>query len=423
MQITDIPQKFQLPFGGDASGSYLTYPIPLSGAGAGRASLQTGFPPTTFVPVAGGGNPPWGADVNGILYWSTRWLQWAQAGGLPGVYDSAFATAVGGYPAGAMLRATTLGNGRYWISLVDNNTSNPDALPIGGAGTWMPFPDVAVQRQAGNYAVDNGSVNAAQIALYPAPTTWASIVGSPIRFKIKFTNTTTTPTVRIGSISAATMVNADGTALAVGQLPAKCIVDGLPRDDGTFQVNAPAKSAATISPFKTGFIYICPFASLSGLPLLECAGSIEQISTYPSLYSEIGTTFGGDGVDTFGIPDYRGYFLRGWDHGAGRDLGPRTAGPGGVTGDNIGSVEASTAGNIVFDSVLATLAPQTSGSPNADPLFNLVFASEATTVAGFVNNFQYSGPVAHAVKISLNTNVGSGETRGINVNPMFAIAY
>ena len=55
---------------------------------------------------------------------------------------------------------------------------------------------------------------------------------------------------------------------------------------------------------------------------LECNGSAISRTTYPALFSAIGTTYGvGDGSTTFNIPDMRGYFARGWDHGRGVDIG------------------------------------------------------------------------------------------------------
>jgi microcystin-dependent protein len=45
-------------------------------------------------------------------------------------------------------------------------------------------------------------------------------------------------------------------------------------------------------------------------------------STYSSLFSAIGTTYGvGDGSTTFNLPDLRGEFPRGWDDGRGVDTG------------------------------------------------------------------------------------------------------
>jgi microcystin-dependent protein len=37
-----------------------------------------------------------------------------------------------------------------------------------------------------------------------------------------------------------------------------------------------------------------------------CDGSLLSISSYQALYALIGTTYGGDGVNTFGVPDLRG---------------------------------------------------------------------------------------------------------------------
>lgn len=55
---------------------------------------------------------------------------------------------------------------------------------------------------------------------------------------------------------------------------------------------------------------------------LECNGALVSRSTYAALFASIGTIWGaGDGSTTFQLPDFRGYFRRGWDHGAGVDAG------------------------------------------------------------------------------------------------------
>lgn len=53
---------------------------------------------------------------------------------------------------------------------------------------------------------------------------------------------------------------------------------------------------------------------------LECNGNTVSRTTYPLLFSKIGTTFGnGDGSTTFNLPDLRGEFIRGFDSGRGID--------------------------------------------------------------------------------------------------------
>jgi len=59
---------------------------------------------------------------------------------------------------------------------------------------------------------------------------------------------------------------------------------------------------------------------------LELAGQAISRTTYSALFALFGTTYGvGDGSTTFNLPDLRGEFVRGWDHGRGIDAG-RTLG-------------------------------------------------------------------------------------------------
>jgi microcystin-dependent protein len=60
---------------------------------------------------------------------------------------------------------------------------------------------------------------------------------------------------------------------------------------------------------------------------LELDGSVQSTATYPDLAAYIGSKFnkGDEGTGNFRLPESRGEFLRGWDHGrgidAGRDIG------------------------------------------------------------------------------------------------------
>jgi len=68
---------------------------------------------------------------------------------------------------------------------------------------------------------------------------------------------------------------------------------------------------------------------------LECDGSNVNRATFPNLFNVIGTTFGaGDGSSTFGLPDLRGEFVRGWDNNRGLDSGRSFAS---IQGDLVGS--------------------------------------------------------------------------------------
>lgn len=71
----------------------------------------------------------------------------------------------------------------------------------------------------------------------------------------------------------------------------------------------------------TGSVHMFPVNSvLAGF--LECNGAVVSRTTYAALFAVLGITYGaGDGSTTFGLPDYRGEFLRGWDNGRGVDSG------------------------------------------------------------------------------------------------------
>ncbi|ALJ98704.1 hypothetical protein [Burkholderia thailandensis] len=163
MQANQIPTLVPLAFA--AGGAFNTIPEASQiGTNPGGASLVDGFPPLTRTPIAAGGIPPSGLDMNGILNLITQSTRWAHGGGRY-AFNSAFAadTNVGGYPAGAMLMSAD-GFGT-WLSLVDNNSDNPDT----GPGTkWAPS-------QAYGFSAISGLTNV-NVTLTPAQAMKSRIV-------------------------------------------------------------------------------------------------------------------------------------------------------------------------------------------------------------------------------------------------------
>jgi hypothetical protein len=138
MLRSQVPTKFPIGFASSAGGSYIRA-VPQTPSGTpGQASLQTGFPPENFNPVASGGVPPFGQDFNGLLNQITLWNQW-QAASCIVPYDGTFQTAIGGYPQGAVV-GSLVTVGLVWESIVDNNLTNPDAA---GAG-WVALSPISV---------------------------------------------------------------------------------------------------------------------------------------------------------------------------------------------------------------------------------------------------------------------------------------
>ncbi len=152
------------------------------------------------------------------------------------------------------------------------------------------------------------------------------------------------------------------------------------------------------------------FAGSGGLAgWVLCDGATLSRTTYADLFTAIGTAWGtGDGSTTFNIPDLRGMFLRGVSGGSGNDpdASSRTAsGPGGNTGNNVGSYEGDT-----FRSHQHNIT---------DPGHTHTAtwsSSPAGSSRGFVTNAN-----AGTGNISTNTtgitinNTGGNETRPINI--------
>jgi hypothetical protein len=133
MQASQTPTLVPLAFAANGTKNAIPEASQI-GVTPGAASLNDGFPPLTFTPVAAGGVPPAGADFNGVLNLITQSIRWAHGGGRY-AFSSTFAADanVSGYPAGAELMSADLQGA--WLSLNDANTDNPDT----GPGTkWVP---------------------------------------------------------------------------------------------------------------------------------------------------------------------------------------------------------------------------------------------------------------------------------------------
>lgn len=145
MQLSNAPLQIQLPFGnGDVT---KTNPVPVPsqiGVTPGAASFTDGFPPLNGTPVSAGGIPPFKSDMNGLLYMLSDVDLWMSAGaGFP--WNSGYSAAIGGYPKGS--RVLNAAGSGYWLSVTDNNTTNPDAGGTGWVATWRAVASVYASAQ------------------------------------------------------------------------------------------------------------------------------------------------------------------------------------------------------------------------------------------------------------------------------------
>lgn len=211
MEASQIPAyKFPDIWADDAAPGNVIYPIPDTTAVPGQASLQIGFPPANFTPTGAGGIPPFGQAANGIFKMITSWEQWAQAGGILLPYDSTFSSAIGGYPAGAIIASASLGSA--WLCIADNNTSDPDTGGSGWIGIILP----------NLYAADTGTADALFVTLPATGPLVGGFTGIPIKIKkgssANIGGCTLTVNLTSGNATAA-ILHPDGTALIANELP------------------------------------------------------------------------------------------------------------------------------------------------------------------------------------------------------------
>jgi hypothetical protein len=207
MLNAEIPPKFPIPFANSAIAGVNVRPVPINPpAQPGAASLNIGFPPLNFTPVAAGGIPPFGQDMNGILQQITALLRWYTAGA-PVNFDPDFAASIGGYPYGAIIPSI---NFNVWYqSLIDNNFDDPDS----GSDNW----GVAYSPWSSQYWPAAGSANAQVLTLFPGVLTLSQLLGIPINFISQGTNTGPV-TLNINGLGNIALDQANGTPLGTGAL-------------------------------------------------------------------------------------------------------------------------------------------------------------------------------------------------------------
>ncbi|MBI4649018.1 MAG: tail fiber protein [Bacteroidia bacterium] len=140
---------------------------------------------------------------------------------------------------------------------------------------------------------------------------------------------------------------------------------------------------------------------------LLCDGGEVSRTLYADLFISIGISWGaGDMVNTFHLPDLRGYFPRGVDGTAGNDpdVATRTAiNVGGNTGNNVGSLQADVIAN---HSHAGLYSPATSGGSNNTTCINSTYSSNAS------NSMLYLSGETGSVHLTVPQ---SSETRPKNV--------
>lgn len=168
------------------------------------------------------------------------------------------------------------------------------------------------------------------------------------------------------------------------------------------------------------FSNVSPIGSIVAWPTataptgwLECAGTAVSRTTYATLFALISDDYGaGDGSTTFNLPDLRGEFIRGWDHGKGSDAdaASRTNRGDGTSGDNIGTKQATQ--NLLHGHPARISANSGSSSTVTGGMMI------STNNAG--DQVAYTGAVSNTLGQQIGGSGGS-ESRPRNVNMMYII--
>lgn len=132
------PELIITPFGESADPATVR-DIPQSnpsGAPRQNASWEQGFPLITMTPIAAGGIPPEGPDMNGVLRAISRHASFVGGGGQY-KWSAEYVAAKGGYPKGAVIQAD---NGEVsYVSMEENNSTNFNAYPDSIGKQWVFF--------------------------------------------------------------------------------------------------------------------------------------------------------------------------------------------------------------------------------------------------------------------------------------------
>ncbi len=166
-----------------------------------------------------------------------------------------------------------------------------------------------------------------------------------------------------------------------------------------------------------GSIVIWPGSSAPDSKWLECAGQSLATASYPDLFSLIGYSYGGSG-SVFSLPDLRGQFVRGWNHGASTDpdVASRTDRGDGTTGDSVGTKQA---GQNQSHTHFTTTSDGSINNPSGSPVSASNRISRLGSTGGDFAYHLAGNP--NTADVGLTSSNGGNESRPTNIQLMYLI--
>lgn len=304
MNSSDIPSRITKAFGVNGLKNAIPVDSNTTTDNNGVATFDKGFPPVTMQPLSAGGIPPSGKDMNGVLYSTTIQQQWQNAG-MTYPFSQDFSDAVSGYPKGAIVPSSAYTG--QWLNLNEANGTPPESATGANTG-WVPINNYGVTQitmTSGSVVMSSLQAAKDRIIITGALTSNVNLIFPAwIKSWVVHNNCTGNFTITCRTASGSGVVVIPG-------LVSRLFCDGVNISDETYNPNN--DMVGMVSAFAAN-------SAPSGW--LAADGSAVSRVTYARLFSRIGTTFSsGDGSTTFGLPDLRGEFIRGWDNARGIDAG------------------------------------------------------------------------------------------------------
>lgn len=292
-----VPAQVLMPVPFASQGDKNTIPVtPSTETGqTNYASYQKGFPPVTMTPLAAGGLPPQGMDMNGILFALSSSLGFFQSGGLP-TFNADFASTIGGYPLGAVLQSNDCASA--YVSTIANNTTDFNESPESIGTSWLPWAGDAAKGSSLYIAVGEGTSDAITATFDPAITELTN--GLVVFVRALASNATTTPTFSPDGLTATTITKGTYQPLAIGDIAGNGYWMILQYDStqGKWVLQNPATGINIVIPstMPVGAIYV-QFAGQSD-PTTLFGGTWENVS---SIYAGLFFRAEGGNAAAFGL--------------------------------------------------------------------------------------------------------------------------
>ena len=157
-------------------------------------------------------------------------------------------------------------------------------------------------------------------------------------------------------------------------------------------------------------------------PWLPCDGSVLNVNNYTALGNLLGSTFGGNGITTFGVPDLRARYRIPLDNqGSQGAAGRITTAVSGINGTTIGAAGGSQA----LQSHTHTTTLTDPGHFHAN---QLGISNQASPGAASSGGVQYINPVGNTPTLNATTNItinptGAGTSGAIPPGLVFGISF